>query len=99
MTSKEQIAWEAAKAWLIKFHNDERPWEEVSAADLLTLLHEAEINNSISEPSPIANENDQTTFLEVDAPEGSFRWVIPSNLVDEVLEMLRLKLGDPPTYT
>lgn len=42
MTKKEQATWNVIKDWLKRVDNDEQPWEAVPAADLLTLMHEAE---------------------------------------------------------
>jgi hypothetical protein len=42
MTPKEQRAWYCIKVWLQFFADDQEPWKNVPAADLLTLMHEAE---------------------------------------------------------
>jgi hypothetical protein len=44
MNKKEKAAWEAIRKWLEEFNNDGTPWEKVPAADLLTLMWEAEQN-------------------------------------------------------
>lgn len=47
MTHKEKIAWDSIKDWLKRFDNDEHPYEGVPAADLLTLIHEAESERAV----------------------------------------------------
>lgn len=48
MNEKQKSAWDAVKNWLERFDNDEHPYEGVPAADLLTLMWEAE--NSVDKP-------------------------------------------------